>query len=244
MTLDLAFLKTQLPTLEIDVFDTIDSTNEFLKKLPQKNTLHLCVAEQQTAGKGRLGKHWFSPSNCNLYFSLRWPNLYPKKSLDGLSLVIAISLTKTLQRLFPLPDLKIKWPNDLYYQDKKLAGILIEVSNESQALIIGIGLNVNMKESMWTSLRLILQRDIERNTLLSELIPPLLIEIEQFIHTGFLPYLSVWPTWDYLAGKKINVKQNETLIQGVAQGINERGHLVIEDDLGKRHTCYSGEILL
>jgi len=144
-------MKTQL-----HYFKTIDSTNNYLKNLSPipKNIIPVCVADTQTAGRGRLDKNWLSPAGENLYLSLLWRTNQSPQQYGTLGLMTAISIIQALEP-FNL-NILIKWPNDLLINQKKLAGILIE--SIQKKIIIGIGLNINMTENRkigqpWTSLQ-------------------------------------------------------------------------------------------
>ncbi len=249
--LNKAHLEAALPSLTISVFDSLPSTNDFLKQ--QTPHLHLCLAEQQTAGRGRLGKTWFSPHGMNLYFSLLWPLLDTHIALEGLSLVVALSIVKTLTQFGIHEALKIKWPNDIYADNKKLAGILIESQTESRAprqIIIGVGLNVNMPAGTapdtlkpWTSLQILLNRTLNRHDLVVTLTRALLATLTQFSQKGFIHFLPAWHAWDYLAGKNIHLKTGDHTLHGIAQGVNEKGHLLLRTADGHLHALASAEII-
>lgn len=249
--LDLTYLTAALPEWVVNIFDSLPSTNDFLKKQP--SALQLCMAEQQTAGHGRLGKKWFSPKNVNLYFSLMWPFHQSPTQLNGLSLVVALSLVKILSKLGLHPHLKIKWPNDIYWEHKKLAGILIELTHardNHNTLIIGVGLNVNMHETPnidpsrpWVSLSQILNRTLDRNLLLVAIMKQLLPDLQQFSQTGFTTFLPLWLTWDYLYGKTLDFKLADGIIHGIARGVNEQGYLLLQDPLNGLKAYSSGTIL-
>ncbi|MBI5448067.1 MAG: biotin--[acetyl-CoA-carboxylase] ligase [Gammaproteobacteria bacterium] len=250
--LDLPFLENALAPLTLSVFDSIPSTNEYLKKAslsPQ-----LCVAEQQTAGRGRLGKTWFSPPGVNLYLSLLWPMKKTISQLEGLSLAIGLSVIHTLTNLGIKRDIKIKWPNDLYWQEKKLAGILIETNTElaeKNNVVVGLGLNVNMLAQdhappslPWVSLKQILGHTLDRNCLLVSLIKQFIPDLQRFEEQGFSDFLAQWPRWDYLYHKKIKMEIANKSIRGIAQGVNEKGHLIIQTEANTLLTFSSGKVSL
>ncbi len=120
------------------VFKNIDSTNSFLKNLNNSDYLTVCCAEQQTNGRGRLGRSWYSPFGENIYLSLRWFINEHAGKFSPLSLTIGISIIQVLKLLDITKDIAIKWPNDIYYKDKKLAGTLIEITHHTQNSIMPI----------------------------------------------------------------------------------------------------------
>jgi BirA family transcriptional regulator, biotin operon repressor / biotin---[acetyl-CoA-carboxylase] ligase len=146
------YLKEQFEKLQQDmdviVFESIDSTSTFLKKITPKQKPIICLSEQQTQGRGRFNRPWHSPFGENIYLSLLVPIRKKLHQLSGLSLVVGLSMLHALKSYMQNHHLYIKWPNDIFYEDKKLAGNLIEVHSENaQAcyLIIGVGINVNMR---------------------------------------------------------------------------------------------------
>jgi BirA family biotin operon repressor/biotin-[acetyl-CoA-carboxylase] ligase len=152
--------KQQLNQIKsIKVFDSIPSTNDYLLQSDiAKNSICICLAEQQTAGKGRRGRRWISPPESNIYLSISWPLSDDSDEFNGLSLVSGIAVVSALKEfvseiittkkneLHKKSDFKLKWPNDILYDNRKLAGILIECTKKTA--IIGIGLNVNMPEDI------------------------------------------------------------------------------------------------
>lgn len=133
--------------IDIHLFETIDSTNHYLKVFKNIKTPKVCIAEKQTHGKGRFNRQWYSPFGKNLYFSCVYPFQKDVSELAGLSLLTSLAIVKTLQHFGLDERLLVKWSNDVMYDNKKLSGNLIEVQAETHAscqAIIGIGINVNM----------------------------------------------------------------------------------------------------
>ena len=128
----------------LEIFDTISSTNDYLLKEEKSKDkdLKICIAEEQTKGRGRRGKSWISPKFKNIYLSLS--SYLKKEDLSGLSIAVAVSVSIVLRK-FNVTSL-IKWPNDLLVGNKKICGILIETTkvDELTKVVIGIGINVNM----------------------------------------------------------------------------------------------------
>ena len=131
----------------LEIFDTISSTNDYLLKEEKSKDkdLKICIAEEQTKGRGRRGKSWISPKFKNIYLSLS--SYLKKEDLSGLSIAVAVSVSIVLRK-FNVTSL-IKWPNDLLVGNKKICGILIETTkvDELTKVVIGIGINVNMEYS-------------------------------------------------------------------------------------------------
>ncbi len=230
-------LRAQLPQLL--TFNELPSTNDYLLKHAAHfahNTV-ACFAEQQTAGRGRLGRAWVSPYAANIYLSLLWHFSLTINQLAGLNMVIGISIIETIQSITTAPDLMLKWPNDVYWRDKKLAGILIDLAGESNGVsstVIGIGINVNMPDSAaddinkpWVDLHTITAKTISRNQLAGVLVERLLINLQQFQKHGTSEFCEKWKALDYLFGKQISISTATNSISGIAQGINEQGQLLL-----------------
>ena len=233
----------------IEVFDTISSTNDYLlRKEKNKNKdIKICIAEEQTKGRGRRGKSWISPKFKNIYFSL---NSYLKKEdLSGLSIAVALSVSKVLTKI-NVTSL-IKWPNDLLVEDKKICGILIETAKvgELTKVVIGIGINVNMEHSElidqdWTSIKLEKKQSVDRNSIITEMINQLCITLNKFEQEEFDYFLKKFTSLDLLKDKEFTLKDkpNETFI---GKGIDNKGLLIAQNLKDQRIVKFSsGEVSL
>lgn len=234
--------------IALDIFETLPSTNDYLKKLTS-NGLAICLSEEQTQGKSRMQRNWYSPFAQNIYFSLRYIFHQGLSELAGLSLVVSLAVLKTLRTYHP-QDITAKWPNDIYFMQQKLAGILIEVTGESHGqsvAIIGIGINANMQKAnaalmqTWTSLQAITGKYIDRNELVASLINQLLIYLERLNQRGFADFIEEWISADCLMHKKIVMKNFQQEIAGQAIGINQHGQLLLELADGSVRAFSSGD---
>lgn len=231
------------------LFETIDSTNQFLQTLPLDQAIHICLAEQQTAGRGRLQRAWHSPFGQNIYFSCRYFLKNHLEALSGLSLLAGLSVAETLQALQLPQNVFLKWPNDVMYDQHKLAGILVEIqkiTSEGCYVIIGIGINVNMTETTaitqsWTSLKKMLAVDIDRNVLCAHLIDQLFRDLNRFELHGLKDFLPLWRARDYLFQKHVTLQTPLSLITGMAQGVDEVGRLIVRLTDGTQQLMTSGE---
>ncbi len=253
-----------LKHINLYLLESTSSTNDFFKGKPKPerpNMLEFCFTEKQTQGRGRLGRAWHSSVGENLLFSCRWIIPDNISDLNGLSLCISLALINALKKGFPeekllLSELRAKWPNDLYYQDKKLAGILIELQTEKCELlnksrlsevIIGVGLNVNMSsqdtiEKPWTSLKNIIGHPQDRDYLAALFIQSLHEYMTRFVEKNFIDFQQEWQQYDYLKGKEMTLLKGEEQISGIACGINLSGHLLIETAEGNVVSCLAGEV--
>ena len=147
--LDVEILQNSL-TNRVELIPIIDSTNQYLlDRVDSLESGAVCLAEYQAKGRGRRGREWVSPFGSNLYLSMFWRLDAGMAAAMGLSLVVGVAIVEALEEM-GLTGVKLKWPNDLYYQDKKLAGILVEMSGQAGAaanLVIGMGLNLVMSEA-------------------------------------------------------------------------------------------------
>jgi len=220
---------------EIAVFDQIDSTNSWLKN--KTNNPVVCLAEMQTQGRGRNGNQWLSPDAENIYLSFNWAFGSQPQHLPLLSLWIGIVIAETLESL-GIKGHGIKWPNDLYWMHKKLGGILIETSSATSEVIVGIGINVNARvlngaDQPWVSLSAIAGDRIDRNQLLVELLKALKVAMEVFESFSVNELLSRWAKWDLIQGKSITFIQGDENRHGIACGINDSGHLLVDIGVGE-----------
>ena len=233
----------------LEVFDTISSTNDYLlRKEKNKNKdIKICIAEEQTKGRGRRGKSWISPKFKNIYFSL---NSYLKKEdLSGLSIAVALSVSKVLTKINVMS--LIKWPNDLLVGNKKICGILIETAKvgELTKVVIGIGINVNMEYSElidqeWTSIKLEKKQSVDRNSIITEMINQLCITLNKFEQEEFDYFLNKFTSLDLLKDKEFTLKDkpSETFI---GKGIDNKGLLIAQNLNDQRIVKFSsGEVSL
>ena len=233
----------------LEVFDTISSTNDYLllKEKNKNKDIKICIAEEQTKGRGRRGKSWISPKFKNIYFSL---NSYLKKEdLSGLSIAVALSVSKVLSKINLMSF--IKWPNDLLVGNKKICGILIETAKvgELTKVVIGIGINVNMEYSElidqeWTSIKLEKKQSVDRNSIITEMINQLCITLNKFEQEEFDYFLKKFTSLDLLKDKEFTLKDkpNETFI---GKGIDNKGLLIAQNLKDQRIVKFSsGEVSL
>jgi BirA family biotin operon repressor/biotin-[acetyl-CoA-carboxylase] ligase len=244
-------------SFNLHLFTSIDSTNRYLKdlSLSQDNKLvDICCAEIQNQGRGRFGRSWHSPFGDNIYCSSLWRLNCDLSKLSGLSLITSLAVLATINEFHPSSDIKIKWPNDILWGNKKLCGSLIEIMAESHGnaqVIIGIGLNVNtdtknhpLPDKPWCSLFEISQKYYDRNQIIAKLIINLEHYIKEFVNKDLNSFMNEWNKNDYLAGKYITVTQSLNTLSGIARGINQEGLLILEEEQGTLHCLSSGDTSL
>lgn len=251
----LSYLKDPILPFNLHLFASIDSTNRFLKELTSSPLIEVCCAEMQSNGRGRFGRHWHSPFGENIYCSSRWHFDCDLSRLSGLSLIVSLAIMKALADLGIREDIKVKWPNDILWQNKKLCGNLIEViaeSNGGAEVVIGIGLNVNadtanrplIDNKAWCSLYDITGKFLDRNELIAGLITRLHLFLTKFMSQGFAAFMTQWQEIDYLQDKIITVTNHLGAISGRANGVNETGQLILVDERGILHYLSSGDTSL
>ncbi|WGL98174.1 bifunctional biotin--[acetyl-CoA-carboxylase] ligase/biotin operon repressor BirA [Arsenophonus sp. aPb] len=236
----------------IIVKPVINSTNQYLlERIEQLSSGDACVAEYQTAGRGRRGRYWASPFGCNLYLSLYWHLDQGPAAAMGLSLVAGIVIAETLNKLSG-SNIKVKWPNDLYLNEKKLAGILIEMigkTGDAAHIVIGIGLNIAMSCNYETNINqgwINLEQagiQIERNVIAGQIILALRHELVQFEKYGLVPFIKRWLALDNFLHKKVKLHIGDHLEVGIVKGINEHGAILLEQN-GEIVSYIGGEISL
>lgn len=233
-------------------FDEINSTNAFiLENAKELESGDICIAEYQAAGRGRRGRTWVSPYGNHLYFSMMWQFEQGLAQIMGLSLVIGCSLIRTLLEM-SITGLGLKWPNDIYLNNKKLAGILVEMTGQANShcqLVIGIGLNLAMSENQgktidqpWSDLSCATEV-IDKTQLVIKLQKQLKIDLKQFESKGLAPFLSFWEKWDQFNQKPVKLILGEHEIHGIYQGIDEQGAVLIKTNKGIENFV-GGEISL
>ena len=237
--LDEELIKLQIDTGSVTVLPVIDSTNQFL--LDRLETLHsgdACIAEYQQAGRGRRGRQWFSPFGANLYLSMYWRLEQGPAAAVGLSLVIGIVMAEVLREL-GAEDVRVKWPNDLYLNDRKLAGILVELTGktgDAAQIVIGAGINLAMRNvatdvinQSWINLQEA-GINIDRNALAIRIIKELRKALQLFEDEGLVPFLPRWEPLDNFIHRQVKLIIGDREIHGISRGINEQGGLLLEQD--------------
>ncbi|MEB6338236.1 bifunctional biotin--[acetyl-CoA-carboxylase] ligase/biotin operon repressor BirA [Serratia rhizosphaerae] len=237
---------------QVTVLPVVDSTNQYL--LDRIGTLQsgdACVAEYQQAGRGRRGRQWVSPFGANLYLSMFWRLEQGPAAAIGLSLVIGIVMTEVLQRL-GAEKVRVKWPNDLYLNDRKLAGILVELTGktgDAAQIVIGAGINLAMRDTQSDSINqgwINLQEAgiaIDRNELAATLLNEMRQSLRQFESEGLSPFIARWRELDNFIDRPVKLLIGEQQILGIARGIDQQGALLLEQD-GVIKPFIGGEISL
>lgn len=245
--------KTRWAGQEIYYYPDTDSTNIRAKELGEKGAPHgtLVVAGQQSKGRGRRGRGWESPPGCSIYMSLLLrPEFLPSKA-PMLTLIMAYSVAKALRACTGM-EVKIKWPNDIVLNGKKLVGILTEMSTEIDYInhvVIGVGVNVNMASfseeiaKTATSLRIETGETTKRSTLIVEMMKHFEQNYEIYLKTEDLS--GIREAYNGLlvnCGKEVRILDAREPYQAVALGINDSGELLVRKQDGSQEAVYAGEV--
>lgn len=241
--------------LNINIFQQLDSTNSYL--LRQKKPEHqVCLAENQTAGRGRRGRVWVSPFAQSLYLSVGWGFEGGVAALEGLSLAIGVGIVRSLRQQ-GVVGLSLKWPNDILYNNKKLGGILIEVSGDPAGYclaVIGVGLNVSMTDNHtspigqpWINLADILIEQslpaLSRNQLASYLLEELASILSGYDSLGFAAYRDEWVFAAAYINQTVTIQTGSVVQKGVLHGVDKTGALLLHID-GNEQIFHGGEVSL
>ncbi|ABA56721.1 Biotin--acetyl-CoA-carboxylase ligase [Nitrosococcus oceani ATCC 19707] len=265
MQTDIAPLKSQLiraamgeDSLEwlsqLELYPVLDSTNRYLlarvKHGAKKGTV--CLAEAQSAGRGRHGRLWLSPPSGNIYLSLLWCFSKNPQFLSGLSIAAGVGVLRALQDQ-GVTKIGLKWPNDVLWDDRKLGGILVELvpKEGGTGVVVGVGINVNMpipyREQLVQSCTDLAEatqnRSVDRNYLAGRLIHHFLLIMHNFERWGLRDCLDDWRRWDACYQREVYLYEGSRVISGIACGINEEGSLLLQEK-GRISCHFCGEVSL
>ncbi|HYM35991.1 MAG TPA: bifunctional biotin--[acetyl-CoA-carboxylase] ligase/biotin operon repressor BirA [Steroidobacteraceae bacterium] len=243
----------------LDVLLTVDSTNRYLLDTanPPPGSASVCVAEVQTAGRGRRGRSWVAPFGSGLCLSLAWQFEESPPDFSALSLVIGVAIVRALRRL-GCHEVQLKWPNDIVHSHRKLAGVLIDMRGEASGparVVIGIGMNLHMPAEIRLALaeqQAAVITDLhetmrghapERNTLVGTIIDELIAALHAFSRDGFAAFKAEWQSHDSLRDSPVRVLSANETISGTARGVAPDGALLVDVN-GRLHRFMSGDVSL
>jgi len=243
---------SHLKQSNLAVIPVIDSTNQYLlERMNELPSGYACIAEYQQAGRGRRGRKWFSPFGSNLYMSIYWRLEQGPAAAMGLSLVVGIIMAEVIQSL-GAPDVRVKWPNDIYLNDRKLAGILVELTGktgDAAQIVMGAGVNLVMRTESATEINqgwINLQEagvNIDRNVLAAQMINSLREALPIFERDGLASFISRWEALDNFINRPVKLLIGDREVHGIARGIDKQGGLLLEQD-GDIKSWVGGEISL
>ena len=236
----------------LHMLPTVDSTSDHIARhpVPAPGKCIACLAEQQTAGRGRRGRNWVSVFGENIYLSLGYGFKLPLTKLSGLSIAAGVVLAQVLGR-YGLQQHGVKWPNDIHISGRKLAGILVDAAGDMEGpsrAVIGLGLNMRLDreaaagiDQPWTDLASETMELPNRNQLAGDILSRLIEACQLYENKGLEPFLPAWRQYDKHRGLNIDLHQAREIISGRYVGLADDGGLILETDSGRR-VFYGGEV--
>jgi BirA family biotin operon repressor/biotin-[acetyl-CoA-carboxylase] ligase len=238
-------------------FKTLQSSNSEARRLAQQGAPHgtLIIAEEQTGGKGRFGRVWFSPKSLGIWASLVLrPEISPENA-PPVTMLAAVAVAEAVENITGIA-LGIKWPNDLLFENKKVCGILTEMNGEMEKvnfLILGLGINVNLGKDDFpkelrdiaTSLLIAKKEKISRHKLIKELLWQLEHYLEIWLNSGFEEILTKWKKRCISLNCPVSISNiSKELWEGWSEDVDSHGRLIIRLDDGSLRSFISGEVTL
>ena len=258
--LDRAVIEAQLTQsaraslASIEILDELESTNTRLMSLPpaEKVSGLACVAEYQTAGRGRIGRQWVSPFGGNICLSVLW-QFTDQRLVAGLSLAVGVAVMRALQGV-GVRGAQLKWPNDVLWQGRKLGGILLEVTGEAHGVydvVLGIGINVALGQAQtaaidqpWAELREILPAPVPRNRLVANILEALVDVLCAHERGGLARHIDEWRSYHGDDGKAAHLYQGTRQIAGIVAGVTDDGLLLLDTESEGLRAFASGDLRL
>lgn len=239
---------------ELIIKDSVESTNDYLLTLARQRQVVACFAEHQTVGRGQHGKRWIGTADGQIYFSLLWHFQKAPSEIMGLSLACGVSVVRALRSFGVDKHLSVKWPNDIFYKNRKLAGVLVEIVNAPDGIcsvVIGVGINlyssseqVARVDQPWASLDEFSGPNLERNRFAGILLNEILLALKTFTQTKLFSFQEEWRGLDYLYGKRITLTSAQQSLMGIMRGISANGEILLIDDQQQQHACLNGSVRL
>jgi len=229
---------------ELLIINEIDSTNSYLQRFgdPNLGKANVCIAEQQSAGKGRHGKSWKSIFGGSLLYSISWMFPQMPRDFSALTLAVGVEVQETLADL-GFRNVQLKWPNDLLVENAKLGGILLEVAQRKEGiqLVCGVGMNIlhgidaSEVEQKLVSLQDILPEnkkteEICRNYLAAKITDRLIALFRIYPSKGFTLWKTRWQNAHAFAGDNVQVTSPEKIVKGIALGVDQEGAFLVQTE--------------
>ncbi|MBE9580701.1 MAG: biotin--[acetyl-CoA-carboxylase] ligase [Proteobacteria bacterium] len=241
---------------DVVYFKQTDSTNLRAKELAEGFAPEgtLVVAEKQTSGRGRKGRSWFSPAGDGIYASLILRPAMPANQAPSITLMTAVAVAETLLSLTQLPA-RIKWPNDILVNGKKIAGILTEISTKMDSIayvVVGVGMNVNTPPEGFpqelkgkaTSILIESGEPFREVDIIRAFLKCYETHYEMLRKSGFKPIIKRWKELTEIIGQRVIVDVIGKQYCGKVIDVDDAGVLIVEDSHGRSHRFYSGDLNL
>lgn len=250
-----AELRTEIIGRELMYLPEVDSTNTWIRELAETGAQEgtVAVADQQTAGRGRLGRRWESPAGVNLYCSVLLRPDIPVQQAPQLTFLSAVAVSDTLKELYGL-QVEVKWPNDILVRGAKIAGLLNEMSAETERIhfvVLGLGINLNMNPDQFpagisypaTSVALETGHAIDRRRFLKALLQRLDGCYLEFLEKGFGPIRRRWESLCSVMNQSVTVNQGQAReFAGTVVGLDPDGALRLQTPDGCIERILAGEV--
>ena len=234
--------KAHLHSLEV-LFEVGSTNTRLLSSAPPPpSTADVCIAELQHAGRGRLGRRWIGTFGGGIAMSLGWTCSDVVRTLPALSLGVGVAVSRGLTRT-GAAGIKLKWPNDIWFEDRKLGGVLIELRAEAGGpahVVIGVGINVSLSvearheiETGGTAAAAVADactRPVLRNRVVGAILDELLSMLLQYERCGFAAFRDAWAALDGLNGRAAQVIVGDQAVSGIARGVDADGALLLETE--------------
>jgi BirA family transcriptional regulator, biotin operon repressor / biotin---[acetyl-CoA-carboxylase] ligase len=242
----------------LDLRFDVDSTNTRLLAAvpPPYGRADVMLSELQHAGRGRRGRHWLAPFGGSIALSLGWSFTDASKASPTLSLCVGVAVARALARA-GAQGIRLKWPNDIWWADRKLGGVLIELRAEASGpahVVIGVGLNVSLSPTVRAQIeasgvRVATVADAcaaapSRNFIVAAIIDELLSMLGVFERDGFAAFRETWTALDALRDRPAQVLRGEEVFAGTARGVDAQGALQLDPGDGRLQEFVSGEVSL
>jgi BirA family biotin operon repressor/biotin-[acetyl-CoA-carboxylase] ligase len=232
--------KPHLHNLEL-LFEVGSTNTRLLSSAPPPpSTADICIAELQHAGRGRLGRRWFAAFGGGITMSLGWTCSDVVRTLPALSLGVGVAVSRALARAGAL-GIQLKWPNDIWFDDRKLGGVLIELRAEAGGpahVVIGVGVNVSLPEAARREIESggaavaavadACKEPVSRNMVAGAILDELLSMLLQYERFGFAAFRDAWTALDGLNGRDAQVVVGDNAVSGIARGVDAEGALLLE----------------
>lgn len=244
------------PAVDVEVLEEVDSTNRHLlgRALAMADPSGMvCLAEAQPRGRGRRGKAWVATSYENLMLSMAWRFATGPAMVVGLSLAAGVAVVRALEE-YGVSGAGLKWPNDILWGERKLAGLLVDVHGEASGpctIILGVGVNCRIGtadaegiDQPWVDLQTATGRMTDRNRLAALLIRQLHVMFSAFASAGLAPFHAAWERRHVYGNRRVRLARDDGCFEGTAEGIDENGALQVRSASGETRLFFSGDVSL
>jgi BirA family biotin operon repressor/biotin-[acetyl-CoA-carboxylase] ligase len=249
-------LQTDIIARQIETLKAVDSTNTYARRLAEKGAQEgsVVIADRQLSGRGRMGRQWESPSRVNLYTSIILRPSIPVQQAPHLTFLSAVAVAETLTEICGLPA-EVKWPNDILVRGAKIAGLLNEMSAETEQIhfvVLGVGINLNMRPEQFpeqlhypaTSVLIETGSPISRCLFTKAFLEKLDVYYREFCEKGFLPIRLRWEKLCNMLERQVEVDRGNDIVRGTVVGLEDDGSLRVKNDQGEFIRIFSGDVRL